>query len=341
MQNMTWRAARRILGVPIFYKVIIANVAITGAVVSGLVGLHIHVLSSQALVVAGAGALILGSGIVNALLVRTALRPLDQLSQTARVVTAGDYSARVPHSVLADADLERLRTVYNTMLDAVENARIQQRELLAWMLDTTEKERNRIASSLNDQLAQRLTAAMFRASGGQASGETASGLRAEVLAVVRDLCDTAETLQPPGMRLLGLRGALDWYARSLEKRTGVITRSVVDGDVDRIDSTTALGLYRAIEDILDTFRLGQHDRVQIRVRLRETLVEAVVTIYHGQDNAAAFAPTPAEQFRIRERVACMGGDVAIESTEAQTAVRVDIPVTIGANDAGYDSSLAG
>lgn len=99
--------------------------------------------------------------------------------------------------------------------------------------------------------------------------------------VVRDLCDTAETLQPPGMRLLGLRGALDWYARSFEKRTGVITRAVVDGNVERIDNTTALGLYRAIEDILGTFPLGPLDRVQIRVRLRETLVEAVVTIYHG------------------------------------------------------------
>lgn len=332
---------RRLLGIPVFYKVIVANVAITCAVVLSLVPLQVHlVAASPAIVFGSALAVILVSGIINATVVRTALLPLGQLSQTAARVAAGDYSARAEASIIADSDLERLRTVYNRMLEAVERAHRQQRELLAWVLGAMEKERNRIGSELHDRLAQRLTAVMFKAPDNFPPGRTMGDLREEVAAIVADLCDTAHTLQPPGMRLLGLRGALDGYARFLEKRSGITLRVSVDGTVHNLDESVALGLYRAIEDVIETLALRPSDRVEIRVKAGDLLVETVINIYHGQEELPPYALSTAEHFRVEERVACLGGELTVERRAGENTVRLNIPVKQGAPHDGYHTSIA-
>jgi signal transduction histidine kinase len=270
---------RRVLGIPVFYKVIIANAVSIACLLLLLFAAHVP---AQAFTTWGALAVILAMGVGNALLVRAAMRPI-----------------------------------------------IQHRELFGWMLENAEKERDRVAGALHDRLAQQLAAALL-----------SKDLRAEVLAVIEELCETAQTLQPGGMRLLGLRGALEVYAQSLEKRTGVVLRSNVDASLQSLDETKARGLYRAIEDIIESLPLKPVDRVDVRLRGRDGAVEGVITIFHGQTDSSAYVLTSSEGFRIKERIAWLGGELTFMSHTGQTAVRVRIPINQSEEHVGYDSSLA-
>jgi signal transduction histidine kinase len=179
--------------IPIYYKVILANSAMALTVIATLLFWH-----DQAIAVA---TVVVTAGVVNALLVRTAL--------------------------------------------SVETLQRQQRELFAWTLDQTEAERTRVAREIHDGAAQRLAALLLQLSGDHP-------VSSEAAAVMNDLCETAQTLQPPRMQLLGLAAALQWYAGAIEARTGLVVDLTIDGDLQPVEGTVALGFYRVVEDILET-----------------------------------------------------------------------------------------
>src|SRR3954463_16348982 len=118
------RWLRAVLRVPLFYKILLANAAlvllgtlfgstVTAAVVRDEPG-------RSWLGVAGLLAVIdIGlTLLMNAVILRVALRPLDELESTAEAVQRGDRERRAPESPVADRELERLRRTFNDMLDA-------------------------------------------------------------------------------------------------------------------------------------------------------------------------------------------------------------------------------
>ncbi|HEX9484118.1 MAG TPA: HAMP domain-containing protein, partial [Gemmatimonadaceae bacterium] len=72
--------------------------------------------------------------IVNLALVYVALRPLDDLEDTARRLATGDDGARVPPSILADRDIARVGETLNDLLDRLAEDRARERRLAAQVI---------------------------------------------------------------------------------------------------------------------------------------------------------------------------------------------------------------
>jgi signal transduction histidine kinase len=258
--------------VPIYYKVILANSAMALAVITTLLLWHDQTIAVAAVVVT--------AGVVNAILVRTAL------------------SVNALHR--------------------------QQRELLAWTLDRTEAERTRVVREIHDGAAQRLAALLLQLPGDR-------DISSEAAAVMNDLCETARTLEPPGMRLLGLAAALRWLAGTIERRTGLAVELSIDGPLQDVDGATALGFYRVVEDILETAASQAAEHGQLSVVATASNLVLAGSIQHVFNRS--------EHFRLAERAALLGGVLDCSHTESETAIRLTIPYR--ESHVGYDSRLAG
>ena len=275
---MAWKWNQRLnpvavlRGMPIYYKVIMANSVMAVAVIGTLLFWHDQKVAVATVVVT--------AGVVNALLVRTAL--------------------------------------------SVDALRRQQRELFAWTLDQSEAERHRVAREIHDGAAQRLAALLLQLSGDRA-------VSTEAAAVMNDLCETAQTLQPPGMRLLGLPGALQWYARAIQARTGLTVDLTIDGNLQNVDGTVALGFYRVVEDLLETAANEAAEYAELSVVATTSSLVLAGRIQH--------VFTRSEHFRLAERAALLGGALECSQTERETVIRLTIPNR--ENHVGYDSRLAG
>ncbi|MEX1183173.1 MAG: hypothetical protein WEF86_08040 [Gemmatimonadota bacterium] len=193
---------------------------------------------------------------------------------------------------------------------AAERLSSQQREVLAWTIARTERERGRVAAALHDGAAQRLAALALRASGDR-------GVSSEATAVMQDLCDTASKLQPPAMRLLGLGGALNWYAKALEQRTGLHVDCTLECPVNAIDPDVALGAFRLVEDVLDSAADDGTDQARLSARAAHDHLEISVRVDR------AFSRS--ERFRLAERTAMLGGVMNIMQDGRQTVIRTTIP----------------
>lgn len=206
----------------------------------------------------------------------------------------------------------------------VEHQRNHQRQLLARTLNESEKERARIARQLQDDAGQRLAALMLSARGNAA-------VSSEAAAVMKELYETAQTLDPPGLRHLGLSGALGWYVRSLERRFAVRVNLAVDTRLQQLEESLALAMFRILEDVLEN--TSERARGWIDVYLAKGNSKAHVYIATG-------VLTSTERFRLAERTAVLGGDTKVSDRDDQSIVTLTIPL-VEKIDAGHDSRFAG
>jgi hypothetical protein len=106
----------RILGIPLERKLLGANLIIMIVAVLMLFGpFRLEPTRLTDAVVVGA-ALALGC-VVNFVLVRVALRPVNSLTHVGWLISEGLLGARVPESLVADPDLTHLSTTINELLD--------------------------------------------------------------------------------------------------------------------------------------------------------------------------------------------------------------------------------
>ncbi len=123
-------SAKKLLGVPLFWKILLGNLLVAGlGIMAGSFAtqgtLGGQQLVSVLVVITG---VILAVGLVNAALIRLALRPLESLEDAAMHVSDGDLSIRVPETALADPDMQRLSRIFNHMLATLEETRRHQEE---------------------------------------------------------------------------------------------------------------------------------------------------------------------------------------------------------------------
>ena len=138
--------SRALLGVPLELKLIGANLLIT---LVALLVLFAPVrpgttLTTDAIVTVAA---LVAASIVNVIVVRLALRPVNDLAHVAWLVSQGLLGARVPESPATDHKLARLSETINHLLDEV----VVERDMIARLT-----EERRSANVIDDILVQSL-----------------------------------------------------------------------------------------------------------------------------------------------------------------------------------------
>ena len=326
-----------LLRVPVFYKIIIANLAIVAvvALVAASLTRQLDQFSTleHILLYAFFGGITVA--VANAFILKFALLPLHELEEAAARVAAGDLTMRAEPSALADRQMEELISTFNAMVDAVQTARDKQRELSIRALHAAEEERKRVALDLHDKTAQTLAGLLLQLS--LVKNANSENVRAELLNKASDHAAFAmdevyrvvRALRPPALELLGLKGAIESHARSLQEENGEITIEVHAADVKGIlDAEREIATYRIVQEALSN--VVRHSRATLAtVRLERTSDGVVISI---EDNGIGFAPETLRSpdslglFGMQERASYMGGKVEISSGSTGTTVEVQIPI---------------
>lgn len=337
------RAIRALLRIPLFYKILIANAALVlfGALLgSTLTASYVRTQPTgsildlaSALAVAGVGATVL----VNAVILRLALQPLEQLERSAARVQAGELDVRAPVSPIADRDLEQLTRTFNGSLDAAAAYRGRLREVAASALYAAEEERKRIARELHDETAQLLAALLIRirvvrrAPDPQTLDALLDDMRREIAAALEGVRRFARGLRPPALDELGLVPAIESHVRSVSVVAGFPVRLEAEAIDGALPPEAELAVYRIVQEALSN--VVRHARAShATVRVRRTAGQLEVRI---DDDGRGFDVARVRAggggglglFGMTERAGYLGGRVEVTSTPGGgTHVCAEIPL---------------
>jgi len=309
-----------VLEVPLELKLLGANLVIIG--VALLVLLQPIRLQPGGLVdvFVVLAALVVGA-LVNFVLVKLALRPINDLQRVARLVSEGRLAERVPASLVADRELTRLSTTINKMLDSLSAGRDRMRKLGAEVVYAEERERAQVARELHDSVGQTLAAASFQVAA--AAHEIGDHVASPRLATVRELLRTAleeirnvsRSLHPRVASDLGLPAALEALGDATQQRSLVDVRVHIDVSGVVIPLALSATLYRVAQEALrNVERHADAGHATVSLRARTGYVELEIN-----DDGRGIAG-PLERKRadtalsaIRERLSLAGGELHIDN----------------------------
>ena len=218
-RNSQIPGASLVQNVPLFYRVLLANVAIV--VLGAVAGTYVTattVLDQEAptrfemmLGFATAGAVL--SVAVNFFVLRAAFEPLDHLERLSESVRAGDLSARAKPIRVSDPQISRLVDTFNATLDELEQNQRRLRELVTQVINAQEDERKRIARELHDDTAQILFAQLLNITALKGSEDpdvqrVAESLEPMTVEAIEGVRRLALELRPPALDDLGVREAI-------------------------------------------------------------------------------------------------------------------------------------
>jgi two-component system, NarL family, sensor histidine kinase UhpB len=263
--------------------------------------------------------------IVNGLLLRRLLQPLQRLAERMEAADVLRGGQRVP--VEGVGEIGRLELSFNRMLARLEEER---REAGARALRAQEAERERLARGLHDEVGQSMTAVLLQLKRltANASPEQRPQL-AEAQEVTKTSLDDvrrlAQELRPELLDHLGLASALAELAGGFEKRSQVRVQRKLARDLPPLDAQSELVLYRvAQESLTNIARHAEASEVTLSLESgKESVVLRVV------DDGKGLDPEHVEGGGlrgIRERALIIGGAAAIKPGPAGgVEVRLEVP----------------
>lgn len=278
---------------------------------------------------------VLGVVVLHLVLVLVALRPVRDLEMVASRVWSGDYGARVERSSVADAQVLRVGSMFNILLDGLEKDRSRMQAFAAQVIASGERERSALARELRDSVAQQAAALMLQLSA--AARDANDPALADRLREARDASERlledlrmlSQTVHPSVLDDLGLDAALRKIAREASRGTGI--------DVD-VDASTAGRLSHDIEGVLfyvaqeavrNAMRHGAAKHVRVAVDRRDDAIKLTV-----HDDGRGFSldsverePTGVGLSSMRERLALLDGSLEVRTARGNgTTVSASVPL---------------
>lgn len=333
----------------LFEKVILANsIILIGEALAGLWVTSHNLESHHYLIDTGFIVLAILLGLlINVLLLRASFRPLFDLLQTIRTVSAGKTNARA-RATPTDSEIGELAQAFNSMLDRLEAARREQTMLI---LQAQEEERRRIALELHDESSQNLTALLVHTEvlnqTLQAIPNTAitKDARKQLSAEIHQLAQLAQytlenirilaqQLRPSVLDDLGLSAAFRWLAEDGRKRLHLL----VDLHLDGIEDTSRSDIHQPALYETTLFRIAQesltnaarHAHAQhVTISLSQDQKNMYLKV---SDDGCGFDTSQSHTglgiIGMRERAALLGGKITISSRPGQGAtVEAALPLS--------------
>jgi two-component system sensor histidine kinase UhpB len=275
--------------------------------------------------------LALGCGVVamillDGLLVRRALRPLDDLRQSMQRIDPLEPGERLDVESTAD-DLTDLARGFNDMADRLEAER---REATRRTLAGREEERRALARELHDEVGQTLTAVLAHLDivARRAPAELAPSLddsREGVRASLEQVRTVVNRLRPDTLEDLGLVSAIRALSGRIARQTGLAISLVLDERLPPLDADAELVVYRiAQEAMTNAVRHARASAIDLELGLDDQGL-----VLRVRDDGRGVPDRLLELSGIRgmrERALLVGGDLNVDSTATGgTEIRLRIP----------------
>jgi two-component system sensor histidine kinase UhpB len=337
---------RHLLGVPIFYKVLVANSAIV--VLGAVLGTWLTVehgrfepdRSSGELVALFALGGITLTLLVNYVVLKAAFLPLASLERAFDAVRHGDVTARATHVAFGDPDVDQLIDTMNSMLDGLEQYREQVRWLSRKVLTAQEEERLRIARELHDETAQSLTSLLIglrvleKATSPREMSLRIAELRTETGRTLSEVRKMAVDLRPSTLDDLGLAAALQWYTDDFARRTRTSVSFHSVGLEKRLPDDVEVVVYRIVQEAMtNVAKHAEANHIDVSVGRDRNVVLASVAdngIGFDVDQIMSSRERGLGLFGMQERVSLVGGSLHLTSKLGEgTRVALEVPLADG------------
>jgi two-component system sensor histidine kinase UhpB len=267
----------------------------------------------EAVVLAVALALV---GLVNLLLLRRVVRPLEALTALARRVDLAQPGERMPGAA-PTSEAGELALTFNEMLDRLETER---REATGRVLAGQEAERLRIAQELHDQVGQELTAVLLGLARVQARVDPSlhddvTIVQEAVRSSLEDVRRISLELRPEALDDLGLVSALAVLCERFAQGTGLTVTQTIDEELPELDPEAELVIYRVAQEALtNVARHSGSNRAHLSLQARNgELVMAVSDQGSGPPRDAAASGAGIRG--MRERAALIGARLQIAAND--------------------------
>ncbi len=206
------------------------------------------------------------------------------------------------------------------------------------IIEAQEEERRKLSRQIHDGPAQALSNFILQTEIAMRLFETDPDKAREELASLKDSAastfgkvrDFIFDLRPMMLDDLGLAPTVRRYTEAFEEKSGLEINCVITGTERRLNSTREVLVFRAVQEFLANVREhAQATQVKIMLDMDDHLVRAVV-----EDNGKGFNPDslnggddlrPGGIKRLRDRVEQLGGEVAIEGSQAGTRTTLALP----------------
>ena len=195
---------------------------------------------------------VLSAILLNSLLLRRRLEPIERLLKTIESVDLGNPGTRADVPKRAAREVKQLAAVLNRMLERIEEER--RRGGLA-VLRAQEQERHRIAQDLHDEVNQALTAILLRLSATMSDlppqlHRELDETRRLVNRAMDELLQLARQLRPTVLDDHGLISALQAQVQDFSDRTGINARFHRHGPIPRLSDEEQLVIFRVCQESL-------------------------------------------------------------------------------------------
>ena len=213
------------------------------------------------------------------------------------------------------------------------------KELSKRLVNAEERERRAISRELHDEVGQSLSALLvdvehlIEMSGEE--GILRQGLQNIKMVAencVNEVRNMALLLRPSMLDDLGLVAALEWQAREVSKRTGMLVDTVEENVSDNLPEEYRTCVYRIVQEALNNCSKHAYAK-NVRVVVRQEPNHLRVSI---EDDGKGFDPSRVRGLGIvgmNERVSQLGGVLKVDSDPARgTRLRVDLPLSSASID---------
>ena len=207
------------------------------------------------------------------------------------------------------------------------------KELSKCLVETEERERRAISRELHDEVGQSLSAMLLEVETLTEMSNEKDGFRQGLQNIrmlaencVNEVRNMALLLRPSMLDDLGLIAALEWQAREVSRRTGMLVETVGENVSDALPDEHRTCVYRIVQEALNNCSRHAYAK-NVRVVVRQEPNHLWVSI---DDDGKGFDPSRVRGLGLvgmNERVSQLGGVLKVGSDPLRgTRLRVELPL---------------
>jgi signal transduction histidine kinase len=207
------------------------------------------------------------------------------------------------------------------------------KELSKRLVEAEERERRAISRELHDEVGQSLSALLLEVENLTEMSGDKNGFRQTLQSIktlaencVNEVRNMALLLRPSMLDDLGLIAALEWQAREVSRRTGMLVDTVDENVSDNLPDEHRTCVYRIVQEALNNCSKHAY-ATNVRVVVQQEPDRLRVII---EDDGKGFDPSRVRGLGLvgmNERVSQLGGVLKVDSDPARgTRLRVDLPL---------------